>query len=88
MNKQAPVEIDGISGEVETIPTPKGTRYRCKLDTLADVKREMARIYREARTELIDTQTASKQVWILQSIGKVIEGSDLEKRIEQLEASK
>jgi hypothetical protein len=85
MTNDYPVEIDGTTGEVEALPPQKGQRYRCKLDTLADVKREMAKVYREARSEIIETQNASKLVFILQAVAKVIEGSDLEKRVEALE---
>lgn len=86
MANEYPVEIDGKTGEVEDLPHQKGQRYRCKLDTLADVRREMAKCYREARSEMIDPATASKLVWMLQAVGKVIEGSDLEERIKTLEA--
>ncbi|POZ53389.1 hypothetical protein [Methylovulum psychrotolerans] len=86
MNNNLPVEIDGITGEVETLPPHKGQRYRCKLDSLGDVKREMAKVYREARSGLVDVQEATKLTWCLQAVGKAIEGSDLEKRIEALEA--
>ena len=79
-----PVEIDGITGEVTNLP-PKITRYRAKLDTLQDVRREMAKLYREARSGVIDVQDGTKLVWMLQAVAKVIEGSDLEKRIEILE---
>lgn len=85
MSNKYPVEIDGATGEVETLPQQKGQRYRAKLDTLADVKREMAKVYREARSGLVDVQDATKLTWCLQAVGKVIEGSDLEKRIEALE---
>lgn len=85
MSNKYPVEIDGKTGEVDDLPQSKGQRYRCKLDTLQDVRREMAKVYREARSNQIDPQTGSKQVWMLQAIGKVIEGHDLEKRIEALE---
>lgn len=85
MANKHPVQIDGTTGEVETLPPQKGKRYRCKLDTLLDVRREMAKVYRESRSELIDPAAATKLVWMLQAVGKVIEGSDLEKRIEALE---
>ncbi|KJV07547.1 hypothetical protein [Methylocucumis oryzae] len=87
MSNKYPVEIDGATGEVETLPPQKGQRYRCKLDTMQDVKREMAKVYREARSGTIDVQDATKLTWCLQAVGKVIEGSDLEKRIEALEAN-
>lgn len=78
-----PVTIDATTGEIETLP--RGRRYQCKLDTLQDVRREMAKVYRESRSELIDPVAGTKFIWMLQSIARVIEGSDLEKRIEQLE---
>ncbi len=31
MVNEYPVEIDGVTGEVEPIPHQKGQRYRCKL---------------------------------------------------------
>lgn len=88
MANEYPVEIDGETGEVETLSPQKGQRYRCKLDTMQDVRREMAKVYRESRSELIDPVTGTKLVWMLQSVARVIEGSDLEKRIEILEGKK
>lgn len=85
MANEYPVEIDGTTGEVEALPPQRGQRYRCKLDTLADVKREMAKCYREARSEIIEPATASKLVWVLSAIAKVIETGDIERRLEILE---
>ena len=82
------VEIDGVTGEVTDLPPTKGTRYRAKLDSLGDIKREMAKLYREARSGVIDVQDSTKLVWVLQAVAKVIEGSDLEKRIEILEGKR
>lgn len=82
MPPRQPVEINGATGEVLKYP-PK--RKRAKLDTLLEVRREMAKVYREARSGLIDSQEATKQVWILQAIGKVIVDYDIEKRIDALE---
>jgi hypothetical protein len=63
MSNREPVEIDGKTGEVETLPhQQKEPRYRCKLDTMQDVKREMAKVYRESRSELIDPAAATKLV--------------------------
>ena len=86
MTGHEPLEIDGVTGDVvEYTPNGKAARYRAKLDTLQDVRREMAKVYREARSGLVDVQDATKLTWCLQAMGKVIEGSDLEKRIEALE---
>ena len=88
MSNKYPVEIDGATGAVETLPPQKGQRYRCKLNTLGDIKSEMAKLYREARSGVIDIQDGTKLTWMLQAVAKVIEGSDLEKRIEALETKK
>ena len=86
MSEHEPLEIDGVTGEVvEYTPNGKAARYRAKLDTMQDVRREMAKLYRESRSGLLEVQDATKLTWCLQAIGKVIEGSDLEKRIEALE---
>jgi len=85
MSNDYPVEIDAATGDVETLPLQKGQRYRCKLDTLQDVRREMAKVYREARSGLLNTQDATKLTWMLQAVSKVIEGGDIEERIKALE---
>lgn len=56
------------------------------MDTLSDIKREMAKVYRESRSEIIEPAIGSKLIWMLQAVGKVIEVSDLESRITALES--
>ena len=85
MNNLKPVEIDGKTGEVHELPPQRGKRYRAKLDTLSDVKREMARVYRESRSGILEPTDGTKFVWMLEKIGKAIESGDLEARIEKLE---
>ena len=88
MANKYPSEIDGITGEVETLPPKKGQRYRCKLDTMADVKAEMSKVYREARSGVVDVQDATKLTWILQAVSKVIKDEEPEKRVDSLPAEK
>lgn len=88
MANEYPVEIDGATGEVSDLPYTKAIRYRAKLDSMQDVKREMAKIYRETRSGLIQAVDGTKLVWMLQAVGKVIETSDLELRIKKLEELK
>lgn len=86
MSKREPLEFDSITGEVsEYTPTGKPSRYRAKLDTLGDIKREMSKVYRENRSGLSDVQDSTKQIWMLQAIGKLIVDSELEERIAKLE---
>ena len=62
------------------VPTPQ-----LKLATIDDCRREMARVYREAKTAKLDMADASRLVYMLTSIAKMIELGQLEQRITQLE---
>jgi hypothetical protein len=64
---------------------PPGRRVRLRLDSLARVRFELTRIYRQARDGERDVSDASKLAHILVAIGRILEGSDLEKRIGLLE---
>jgi hypothetical protein len=77
--KRQSLTIDGTSGTCT--PTPP----KIKLTELEDVRREMARVYREARGGKTDTSDAGRLTYMLVSIGKLIEASVIEKRLEQLE---
>jgi hypothetical protein len=68
--------IDGM-----VAPTP-----RLNLSTSEDVRREMARVYREARSRLIEPSEATKLVFILTQILRAHEQVVLENRITDLEA--
>ena len=63
------------------VPTPS----KIPLQSLEDVRREAARVYREARAGRLDTSEASKLSFMLQGIGKMIEAGQIERRIEALE---
>lgn len=77
--KHQAVTIDGTSGTCT--PTPP----KIKLNELEDVRREMARVYREARGGTIDTSEAGRLAYILTGIGKLIEATDIERRLVQME---
>lgn len=57
-----------------------------RLDSVRNVRREAAIIYKAARAGDIDVADASKLVNILSIISRMIQGDELEKRIEALEA--
>lgn len=65
---------------LRAIPTPQ-----LKLATIDDCRREMARVYRDARTATTDTADASRLVYMLTSIAKMIEIGQLEQRLIALE---
>lgn len=61
------------------------SRLRLKLTTAEDCRRELARLYREARGKRLDVADASRLANILQLLSRLIETSDLESRILALE---
>ena len=65
---------------LRAVPTPQ-----LKLATIEDCRREMARVYRDARSGQTDTQEASRLVYMLTGIAKLIEVGQLEKRLITLE---
>jgi hypothetical protein len=73
------------------LPTKRATplpRNRCNIKTIEDVRRELSKVYREARANLLDISDASKLANILSLAGRVIEGSNIEARIKALEDAK
>lgn len=73
----------GASASTPPPVAPK--RYRAKLGTVTDVSRELGRIYREARSGVLPVEHASKYANVLSIIARILETSDLERRLELLE---
>ena len=71
--------IDGATGSVDP-PPPK-----IDLAKAIDVRREMAKVYREMRAKKIDAADGTKFIYALTAIGKMIEIHEIEARIEALE---
>ena len=65
---------------VDPDPTP-----RINLATSEDIRREMAKVYRETRCNKIIPSNGTKLVFMLMSILKAYEVSDMEKRLTDLE---
>jgi hypothetical protein len=57
-----------------------------RLDTLPRCRRELARLYRDARLDKTDAQTAARLASIVAIIARLIEGGELEERLAALEA--
>jgi hypothetical protein len=69
-----------VSTEVIDNPTP-----RINLATSEDIRREMAKVYRETRCNKILPSNGTKLVFMLMSILKAYESSEMEKRLTDLE---
>lgn len=65
-------------------PAPAKSRPR-PMNSLQSVRLEMAAVYREARAGRIEPKDAAKLVYILMQIKNVLESSDMEKRMVELE---
>lgn len=72
--------IDGETGKVE--PAPR----RIDLSSLRDVRLEMAYVYRQLDAGEIPSQDASRRVYVLGEIGKVITTAEFEKRLAAIES--
>ncbi|KVW94402.1 hypothetical protein ABW22_13035 [Thiobacillus denitrificans] len=55
------------------------------LSKLSDLKAELGRLYRQAKSGKVATSDASRLAFILNSLGRVIVDAELEQRIQQLE---
>lgn len=85
MSDEPSLIIDSITGEIESLSPVKGHRYRCRLDTADDVRRELAKLYRETRSGLIEPQDSTKMGWLLGEVRKAIETTTIEARLSALE---
>ncbi|MBN8806653.1 MAG: hypothetical protein J0I47_00220 [Sphingomonas sp.] len=56
------------------------------MDTATDVRREMQRIYRESRSQMISVDHASKWANMLSLIVRAIETTEIERRLDAIEA--
>ena len=66
------------SGTNRASPSPR-------LDSMAAVRRELARLYRQARAGELEVGDASRLAHMLQILARLIEGCEIEARIEALE---
>lgn len=60
-------------------------RQRLRLQTAGDVRREIARVYREGKAGRRDVAEVSRLANVLSILNRAIESSELEHRIERLE---
>ena len=69
-----------VSTEILDDPTP-----RINLSTSEDIRREMAKVYRETRCNKILPNTGTKLVYMLINILKAYEVTEIKKRLTDLE---
>ena len=79
-----PATIDGRT--LRLVPTPG--RRKAQLNSLEGIRREMARIYRDAESGKRESADASKLVYILGQIGRVLEVVEIDTRLRALETQR
>ena len=72
--------VNQVSTEVLDSPTP-----RINLATSEDIRREMAKVYRETRCNKILPSNGTKLVYMLINILKACEATEIEKKLTDLE---
>lgn len=71
-----------IDGETQSvIPTPP----KIDLATALDVRREMAKVYRDMRSGKIDTQDGTRLAYVLGLLVKAIDADETQERIKALQ---
>lgn len=81
--KVAPTKPKGVTGTRTPSPLSKGERKA--LSKVEHCRSELAAVYRQARSGALDVGDASKLANILSILSRMIENSDLERRLEMLE---
>ena len=64
---------------------PQKTPYVGKLNTVKACRIELANVYKDARSGKIEPSEGTRLAFILSQIAKLIETSDIESRLEEVE---
>lgn len=67
---------------------PDPPRLRLKLTTAEEVRRELARLYREGKSGQRDVSDVSRLANVLSLLSRAIEVEELERRINELEGNR
>lgn len=81
--------LDGETGLPDPTPRQKPAdspgASEIPLSSPVDVRREQAKVYREARGGKLDKAEAAKLIWMLGEVRKSIELEEIERRLASLE---
>ncbi|MGL1834420.1 hypothetical protein ACKVEX_12515 [Rhodocyclaceae bacterium SMB388] len=76
------------AGSAELLnPIPTVSAQKIPLCSADEIRAEMARVYRDMRRGMIETQDGTRLAYVLDRLLKAREAADTEKRIEMLEAA-
>jgi hypothetical protein len=74
-----------MNAEASQVVVAEAIPRRDRLASLTEVRFEMSRLYRQMRSGKVRPQDGTRLCYVLASIGKLIESSDLQARLEALE---
>lgn len=80
-----PAVIDGATGLPDPSPPALRRAKHIRLRTVADCHREAAKVYRDMRARIIESQDGSRLIWALSQISRMIAAGELEARLMTLE---
>ena len=95
MKRENTAEIMSLTTEktgLSLVPTPSTGEVipfsdkspTIHLKTLHDVRIEMAKVYRAAKTGEIDSQEGSRLIYMLSSLGKIVEAQQVDERLDAI----
>lgn len=83
--KREPAVIDGATGLPDPSPPALRRAKHVRLNDLRDVRRELAKIYRQTKAGEIAPDVGTKLTYMLGTLAKVTADSELEARLMTLE---
>jgi hypothetical protein len=76
----------GVGSQTDAqAPQSDSGRKRARLKSVGDVAEELGKLYREARSKRLDVADASRLANMLSILSRILETSELEKRVAELE---
>jgi proteasome assembly chaperone (PAC2) family protein len=67
--------------------SPLHRRWNRRLRSVAGIRGELSRLYGETREGIVDPQAAARLAHLLTSLARLIEASDFERRLAEIEAA-
>lgn len=81
------VTLDESGRVLSPRPPARKRPKHIRLETVRDVRDELARVYRAAKAGEIPPEVASRFTFMLGALGKLITDTELEQRLDALEAT-
>ena len=88
VGRPAPAPAPDYVGKLADPSPPSNPGARIRLATMADVAKEIRKLYREARAGTLATGEATKLAYLLNMLAGILTASDLEARLAAIETDR